>query len=84
MKILSLLTEQILTFAATQYAFRQPVFMKDWEEKIDILLENNGRGILRDNGSVSRNYMKSHVREEYRKYNDKQITFSDGGFMLDE
>lgn len=45
-KLLGLLVEQYLAFAETMAQQRVPMYMKDWIQRLDIILQLNGRELL--------------------------------------
>ena len=45
-KLLGLLVEQYLAFAATMAQQNTPMYMKDWAERLDSILQLNGRELL--------------------------------------
>jgi hypothetical protein len=52
-KLLGLLVEQYLAFAETMAQQHTPMYMKDWIERLDILLQLNGRELLTHAGKIS-------------------------------
>ena len=71
MKLLGLLLEQYLAFAETMAQQHTPMYMKDWIERLDVILQLNGRELLSHAGKVSREMALKRSEEEYKKY---QIT----------
>ncbi len=69
LKRLELLVEQFLSFAELRSVERTPMYMKDWQRKLDDFLKLNEKEILVNAGSVSHKAMESKVREELQKYN---------------
>lgn len=53
MKLLGLLVEQYLAFAETMAQQQTPMYMNDWIERLDSLLQLNGREILTHAGTIS-------------------------------
>ena len=53
MKLLGLLVEQFLAFAETMAQQQMPMYMKDWIERLDSILQLNGRDLLTHAGKVS-------------------------------
>jgi hypothetical protein len=52
-KLLGLLVERYLAFAETMAQQRQPMYMKDWIQRLDAILQLNGRELLSHAGKVS-------------------------------
>jgi len=50
---LNLLVDQYLSFAELQARQRKPMYMTDWERKLNEFLRLNEREILRDAGKIS-------------------------------
>jgi hypothetical protein len=71
-KLLGLLVEQYLAFAETMAQQQTPMYMKDWIERLDIILQLNGRELLTHAGQISHQMALNKSNEEYSKYNEKQ------------
>jgi len=67
-KLLGLLVEQYLAFAETMAQQRTPMYMKDWIERLDIILQLNGRDLLHHAGKISHELALKKSEEEYEKY----------------
>jgi len=52
-KLLGLLVEQYLAFAETMAQQQTPMYMKDWIERLDVILNMNGRELLTHAGKIS-------------------------------
>ncbi len=52
-KLLGLLVEQYLAFAETMAQQRTPMYMADWINRLDSILQLNGRELLSHTGKVS-------------------------------
>jgi hypothetical protein len=52
-KLLGLLVEQYLAFAETMAQQQTPMYMKDWIERLDSILQLNGRELLTHAGQIS-------------------------------
>ncbi|WP_428025589.1 virulence RhuM family protein [Arcobacter sp.] len=74
-KLLGLLVEQYLAFAETMANQQTPMYMKDWIERLDLILSMNGRELLINAGKISHQMAKEKSELEYKKYkeNQKQI-----------
>jgi len=67
-RLLGLLVEQYLAFAETMAQQRTPMYMKDWIQKLDSILQLNGRELLTDAGKISHELALKKSEEEYGKY----------------
>ena len=65
---LNLLVEQFLSFAELRSVEKSPMYMADWNRKLDEFLILNDKAILGSAGTVSRADMEAKVREELAKY----------------
>jgi len=72
---LGLLVEQYLGFAETMAQQRTPMYMKDWIERLDNILQLNGRELLTHAGKISHEMALKKSEEEFEKYrhNQKEI-----------
>ncbi len=52
-KLLGLLVEQYLAFVETMAQQHQPMTMKDWIDRLDAILQLNGRDLLTHAGQIS-------------------------------
>ena len=73
-KLLGLLVEQYLAFAETMAQQRTPMYMKDWIERLDAILQMNGRELLTHAGKISHEKALKKSGEEYEKYQQQQKT----------
>ncbi len=71
-KLLGLLVEQYLAFAETMAQQQTPMYMKDWIERLDIILKMNGRELLNHAGKISHQMALEKSGEEYEKYKTEQ------------
>lgn len=74
MKLLGLLVEQYLAFAETMAQQQNPMYMKDWIERLDGLLQLNGREILSHAGTISHKMALDKSEEEFQKFKIEQKT----------
>ncbi len=72
MKLLGLLVEQYLAFAETMAQQQTPMYMKDWIERLDTILQLNGRELLTHAGKISHQMAVEKSEEEYEKFNQQQ------------
>ena len=67
-KLLGLLVEQYLAFAETMAQQQTPMYMKDWIERLDIILQLNGRELFTHVGKISHEMALEKSSEEFEKY----------------
>lgn len=67
-KLLGLLVEQYLAFAETMAQQRTPMYMKDWIERLDTILQLNGRELLTHAGKISHEKALHKSEAEFEKY----------------
>ncbi|MCC5918543.1 MAG: virulence RhuM family protein [Cryomorphaceae bacterium] len=72
MKLLGLLVEQYLAFAETMAQQQTPMYMKDWIERLDTILQLNGRELLTHAGKISHKMALDKSAEEYEKFKQQQ------------
>ncbi len=72
MKLLGLLVEQYLAFAETMAQQQTPMYMKDWIERLDVILKMNGRELLTHAGKISHQMALEKSEEEYEKFKQQQ------------
>ncbi len=71
-KLLGLLVEQYLAFAETMAQQQTPMYMKDWIERLDGILQLNGRELLTHAGKISNDTALEKSSSEFEKYKLKQ------------
>jgi hypothetical protein len=71
-KLLGLLVEQYLAFAETMAQQHTPMYMKDWIQRLDVILQLNGRELLTHAGKISHDKALKKSNEEYQKYKELQ------------
>jgi hypothetical protein len=71
-KLLGLLVEQYLAFAETMANQQTPMYMKDWIERLDLILSMNGRELLNNAGKITHTIAKEKSELEYKKYKQQQ------------
>lgn len=69
-RLLGLLVEQYLAFAETMAQQQTPMYMKDWAERLDSILQLNGRELLTHAGEISHKMVLEKSSDEYQKYKD--------------
>lgn len=74
-KLLGLLVEQYLAFAETMAQQRTPMYMNDWIQRLDAILQLNGRELLTHAGNISHEVALKKSENEYGKFKliQKQI-----------
>jgi hypothetical protein len=71
-KLLGLLVEQYLAFAETMAQQQTPMYMKDWIERLDTILQLNKRELLNHAGKISHQEAIEKSSGEYEKYKEEQ------------
>jgi hypothetical protein len=71
-KLLGLLVEQFLAFAETMAQQHTPMYMKNWIERLDVILKMNGRELLTHAGEISHKKALEKSGKEYQKYKEQQ------------
>lgn len=69
--MLKLIVEQFLAYAEAQAMAHKPMYMRDWIEKLKLVLTLNEKSILEDTGCISHQLAVQKAGQEYDKY--KQI-----------
>ncbi|MBK9192311.1 MAG: virulence RhuM family protein [Crocinitomicaceae bacterium] len=72
LKLLGLLVEQYLAFAETMAQQQTPMYMKDWIERLDTILQLNGRELLKHAGKISHEMALQKSNQEFEKYQQKK------------
>lgn len=72
MKLLGLIVEQYLAFSETMAQQQIPMYMKDWVERLDTIVQLNMRELLDHAGTISHNEAVRKSTEEFEKYKEKQ------------
>jgi hypothetical protein len=68
MKLLGLLVEQYLAFAETMAQQKTPMYMADWTQRLDTIIQMNGRDLLTHAGKISHKEAVEKSSIEYDKY----------------
>jgi len=71
-KLLGLLVEQYLAFAQTMANQKTAMYMKDWVERLDIILSMNERELLTHAGKITHDLAKEKSELEYEKYKENK------------
>lgn len=67
-KLLGLLVEQYLAFAETMAQQRTPMYMADWSNRLNSILQLNGRDLLTHAGKISHELALQKSAAEFEKY----------------
>lgn len=67
-KLLGLLVEQYLAFSETMALQRTPMYMKDWIDRLDSILQLNGRELLTHAGKISHEMALKKSGDEFGKH----------------
>lgn len=70
LQALKLIVEQYLAYAEAQALAHRPMYMKDWKERLDIILKLNERNVLEGPGKISHELAKQRAESEYTKYKE--------------
>lgn len=70
--ILKLIVEQFLAYAEAQAMAEKPMYMRDWAEKLGLILTMNDKNILDHAGSISHKLAIAKADDEYDKYKQKE------------
>jgi hypothetical protein len=71
-KLLGLLVEQYLAFAETMAQQQSPMYMQDWANRLDGILQLNGRELLTHAGKISHEEALEKSGTEYEKFKIQQ------------
>ncbi len=71
-KLLGLLVEQYLAFAEVMAQQRTPMYMKDWIQRLDSIIQLNGRELLTHAGKISHQTAFEKSAQEYDRYREAQ------------
>jgi hypothetical protein len=74
-KLLGLIVEQYLAFAEAMARQQTPMYMKDWIERLDMIIQMNGRELLHHAGEISHTMALEKSNIEYGKYKKEQKLF---------
>lgn len=69
---LKLIVEQYLAFAETQALNHRKMFMKDWIDKLRLILQMNGHNILETAGKIKHDLAVAKAEREYTLYQEEQ------------
>ena len=66
-----------LDYAEDQATRRKPIYMKNWQEKLDSFLQFNQRAILEHSGKISMEEAKRLALEQYHTFSQRRIEEGD-------
>ena len=69
---LKLIVEQFLAYAEAQALAERPLYMRDWVQKLRLVLTMNEKNILEHAGTISHNMAVAKVTKEYVAYKEQQ------------
>ena len=72
LQALKLIVEQYLAFAEAQARAQRPMYMKDWVERLGLILTMNEYTILDHAGKVSHALALQHAESEYALYHEQE------------
>ena len=74
LKILNNLVSGYFDFAEIQAMRRRPMYMEDYVKQLDSILSSTGEALLNGPGSVSHRQAMDKAREEYRKFQVRELS----------
>lgn len=74
LKILNNLVSGYFDFAEVQAMKRRPMYMSDYVRQLDTILSSTGEALLNGPGSVSHQQAMEKAREEYRKFQIRELS----------
>ena len=74
LKILNNLVSGYFDFAEIQAMKRRPMYMDDYVRQLDTILSSTGEALLSGSGSVSHQQAMDKAREEYRKFQVRELS----------
>lgn len=72
MKQLKLIVEQFLAYAEMQATAQKPMYMRDWIQKLSLILTMNEKSILEHAGKISHKLAVSKATKVYETYKQKE------------
>ena len=70
--LLKLIVEQFLAYAEAQALAEKPMYMRDWIQKLRLVLTMNEKSILEHAGKISHEMAVAKATEEYIAYKEQQ------------
>lgn len=72
LQALKLIVEQYLAFAEAQALAQRPMYMKDWIERLKLILTMNERTILEHAGKITHSLAVQHAESEYALFHEQE------------
>lgn len=72
LQALKLIVEQYLAFAEAQARAQRPMYMKDWIERLDLILTMNEYTILDHAGKITHELAVCQAEEQYALYREHE------------
>ncbi len=72
--VLNRIVTAYLEFAELQALNRQPMYMKDWINQLDMFLSMTGRELLNNAGNISHKQALKKAQTEYERYHQEQLS----------
>ena len=69
---LKLIVEQFLAYAEAQALAEKPMYMRDWVQKLQLILTMNEKNILEHAGTISNKLAVAKATKEYDAYKEQQ------------
>lgn len=73
LKSLNRIVTMYLDYAECQAKRNQVMYMKDWEDKLNVFLQFNDQDILQNAGKISREVSDKLAEVQYEKYNQNRL-----------
>ena len=70
--MLKLIVEQFLAYAEAQALAEKPMYMRDWIQKLRLVLTMNEKNILEHAGTISHELAVEKATQEYTRYKEHQ------------
>ena len=70
LKALKLIVEQYLAYVEAQALAHRPMYMKDWKERLDLILKLNERNVLEGPDKISHELAIEKAESEYVKFKE--------------
>lgn len=71
--ILNRIVTMYLDYAELQAKSHKPMYMNDWESKLNDFLKFNGRELLKNAGTITAQLAKELAEAEYKRYNAQRV-----------
>jgi len=81
LKILNNLVSGYFDFAEIQAMKRRPMYMDDYVRQLDMILSSTGEALLNGPGSVSHQQAMDKAREEYRKFQVRELSPAERAYL---